>query len=400
MIRRVLVTDGNQRSALAVVRALGRAGIDVVAGEVTRRSLASSSRYCRTGFAYPSPYEDPDGFARTVGDTALREGVELVIPMTDIASAILAEYRQERTDFRLPVAVPDIETFWRASDKHSLHHLADELGVPTPTVRYVEADADPEAVAADLTYPCVIKPSRSRRRTESGWIATSVLRAASREDLLTLVRTRPELRFPFMIQRQIDGAGTGVFALCDRGEPRLVFAHRRIREKPPWGGVSVLREAVAPDPVAVEYASRLLRALRWHGVGMVEFKKERSTGIPYLMEMNGRFWGSLQLAIDAGLDFPVNLVKLYGGEPLDVPDSYRRGIRSRWLLGDVDHLLARLTRKAAVPADAPSLPSLLVDFCRFFRTDTRYEVESLGDPGPSMYEMRSYARDLFRGLTR
>src|SRR5678815_1154177 len=92
------------------------------------------------------------------------------------------------------------------------------------------------------------------------------------------------------------------------------FAHRRIREKPPSGGVSVLSESVAADPETVRKSLALLSALDWNGTAMVEYKQDRVTGQRYLMEINGRFWGSLQLAIDAGVDFPALLVAAALGE--------------------------------------------------------------------------------------
>jgi predicted ATP-grasp superfamily ATP-dependent carboligase len=175
----------------------------------------------------------------------------------------------------------------------------------------------------------------------------------------------------------------------------MLFSHRRLREKPPWGGVSVLREAIAVDPDAADYSRRLLRALGWHGVAMVEFKRERTTGVPFLMEINGRFWGSLQLAIDAGLDFPVSLARLYFGDVVPEQSEYRVGIRSRWLLGDLDHLLMRVRATTPAPPGAPRLAGLFLDFCRFARRDTYYEVESISDPGPAVHEVRSYLRALF-----
>jgi predicted ATP-grasp superfamily ATP-dependent carboligase len=59
----------------------------------------------------------------------------------------------------------------------------------------------------------------------------------------------------------------------------------------------------------------LLGQFDWQGVAMVEFKVEANTGTPYLLEVNGRFWGSLQLAIDAGVDFPALLVDAATGKP-------------------------------------------------------------------------------------
>ena len=75
---------------------------------------------------------------------------------------------------------------------------------------------------------------------------------------------------------------------------------------------------------------------------MLEYKQDHRSGVPFLMEVNGRFWGSLQLAVDAGVDFPYLCCQLALGQAPDVPASYTVGVRSRWLLGDLDHLLLRV----------------------------------------------------------
>src|SRR3954452_13672351 len=166
MVRRVLITDGNQRSALAATRALGRAGIEITVGETETPSLAARSRYCRSAFRYPSPYVDEAGFVAAVRAAAVANGVHLVVPMTDITSAVLAQQRAELEGVTR-VAVVNAETFWRASDKIALHRLADSLHVPNPTVRYVVGRGGLGSMA-DLPFPCIVKPARSRLRTSSG----------------------------------------------------------------------------------------------------------------------------------------------------------------------------------------------------------------------------------------
>lgn len=128
---------------------------------------------------------------------------------------------------------------------------------------------------------------------------------------------------------------------------------------------------------------------------MVEFKVEEETGIHYLMEVNGRFWGSLQLAVDAGVDFPRLLVGAALGAPAHEPPTYREGIRSRWWWGDVDHLVARL-RDGGEPAGSASggrLP-LLADFLALWRPGDRYEVLRADDPGPILRETGTWLREV------
>src|SRR6185503_13112360 len=110
---------------------------------------------------------------------------------------------------------------------------------------------------------------------------------------------------------------------------------RRIREKPPSGGVSVYCESIAIPQDLEASSGLLLNRLGWNGVAMVEFKLDREAGKAYLMEINGRFWGSLQLAVDAGVDFPRLLVEAALGKRHEVPILGGSGVRSRWEWGEV-----------------------------------------------------------------
>ena len=267
--------------------------------------------------------------------------------------------------------------------------------MPTPVQHYVKTAEDIKRILKEIDFPCVVKPSRSRLHTGTMWLRTSVRRVQCQEDLLALIHNSEDLRYPFSIQREIIGDGYGIFCLCDHGQRKVFFAHHRLREKPPWGGASVLRESIPLDQRMKEYATRLLQELDWHGVAMVEFKKDMRTGVPYLMEVNGRFWGSLQLAIDAGINFPLQLVQLYkGGLPLETC-TYRVGVRSRWLLGDLDHLLTRLFSRSSSTNALPPISTVISDFMCPHSKNTYLEVERWDDLGPCLYEMRNYIREGF-----
>jgi len=113
-----------------------------------------------------------------------------------------------------------------------------------------------------------------------------------------------------------------------------------------------------------------------------------------LMEINGRFWGSLQLAIDAGFNFPYLLHRMNSGERLMVSDHpYDVGTKSRWLMGDLDHLLLRLTKSNAqlyLDSIASSRWRCLVDFCKLFQRELHYEIERWNDLGPALLEYRAW----------
>src|SRR3712207_1619892 len=103
-----------------------------------------------------------------------------------------------------------------------------------------------------------------------------------------------EGRCPVLLQEYYRGEALGVELLTERGRPLLAFQHRRLREVPITGGASSFRESVPLDLALLELSLRIMRALDWTGLAMVEFKVGAEG--PKLMEVNGRVWGSLPLA--------------------------------------------------------------------------------------------------------
>ena len=176
-----------------------------------------------------------------------------------------------------------------------------------------------------------------------------------------------------------------MFALYDAGRPVAFFAHRRLRERPPSGGVSVLSESVGLDPYLRELSRRILDHVGWHGVAMVEFKV-CADGRPHLMEVNPRFWGSLQLAVDAGVDFPWLAYQLATGARTDSVGGYRIGVRNRWLLGDLDHVYLSWKQSAGWRAKWRAIAG----FLKGFGPGTKHEVDRWDDFRPFVVELKRY----------
>lgn len=373
----VLITDGEQRSVLAAVRSLGRARRRVLVAASRHPCLAGASRYCSAALTCPPAESAPQTFAHAIARVALAQRARLIIPASDAATLALSLHRHLLPEWAA-LPLPDHESLLTATDRLELLHLGAQLQVPCPVTW--SQDAAPAA------YPAVIKPRAGIFDSAGIWRKPSPVIVRSRVEAAQVCSAYASMGLQAMIQEHIPGQGYGVFALCDHGEPCAVFAHRRLREKPPEGGVSVLRESAPLLPELVQPALRLLRALRWHGVAMVEFRRDSRDGRFKLMEINPRIWGSLQLAIDAGVDFPLMLYDLIVDGRRPRPIAYRVGLRSRWLMGDLDHLLISLRR-----ADGAAVYALS-GFLRFW--DGRFEIERLHDPVPALLEKVNYACDL------
>ncbi len=394
----VFVTDGDQRATLAVVRALGQAGISVTVASSTPNSLAGSSRYCASKARYPSPLEDAERFQAFLRSEMMNGRYCVLLPMTDVTMRLVAQMRADlASQVRLPI--PSEEQIELAQDKRHILLLARQLGIACPETFMLREGEDLADVAQRVRYPVVIKPRFSRFLRDGTWVFGNVQYARDREDLMSKYHSS-HMQIPLpLVQERIEGEGRGVFLLLWDGQLKAAFCHRRLREKPPWGGPSVYCESIALDKVLVQKSLGLLQAIGWQGPAMVEFKVDRRDGRAKLMEVNGRFWGSLQLAIDAGINFPLLLYRLANEEDVPAQFDYKLGVKSRWLLGDLDHLLIRLTHAHGLNGFSDFRVSRLracLDFMKFYEPGLHYEVFRFKDPGPGWFECKSYIREVFR----
>ena len=240
---------------------------------------------------------------------------------------------------------------------------------------------DGEGVSlSSIPTPAVIKP-----RISSG--SFGIVYVRKREDFLSCYQSVHE-RYPFpLIQEWIpDGGGTfGMAALFDEASNiKAAFVHEKLRMYPVQGGPSTLREGVE-HPQIMKLGLSLFKSLNWVGVGMVEFKVDPRDGIPKLMELNPRFWGSLQLAIVSGVDFPYLMLRMAREESFEPVLHYTVGKRCRWLLlGDILHFLSNPHRFHLHPS-----------FFDFSDPNTSYDIFSRDDPLPLLGSVATFFTFLY-----
>lgn len=382
-MKRVLVTDGESRPALAIVRSLGKAGFAPFVCAQSARSLAGASRFACGAAAVPDPLSEPAKFVDAVLRLVGEWGIDMVQPVSEPAHIAILGAADRFSGVRLPPGT--LDSFLALTDKSRVLAAAAGAGLAAP--EQIVVDRPCSAVAAAFpAFPVVVKPAR----TVSRGMLHTVQYAEDREALVALLDRLSPNAFPVLVQRRIFGSGAAVSLLRWHGELVAAFAHRRIREHPASGGASVVSESVSLDDVLVERSLALLDAFDWNGVAMVEFKIEGASGQPWLMEVNPRFWGSVQLAVDCGVDFPVLLARcvLEGG--VAPAGRYRTGRRLRHWLGDLDRLTAQLRHPAqalSLPPGAPGRVRAATDFL-LPRRRQRPEIWRFGDLRPFFLELR------------
>ena len=390
--QKILVLDGDMVPSLTICRSLHRRHCEVYLASHTDKPLASYSSTVRAHFRYPDPLGSPDRFVEWLLGHVTAHHYDLVIPLTE---RIIVPILRARDRFgQVKIAMPATRSLEIALDKSRTLELAQKVGVPGPGGVFVQSMGELANLGASLSFPVVIKPARSIGTGKDGASQLQVSYAHNAADLEA--GCYHALRFgPIILQEYFSGLGVGIELIAREGEIIYSFQHQRLHEVPLTGGGSSLRKSVPVMRDLLEASRRLISALNWNGVAMVEFKLDPVSGNYCLMEINGRFWGSLPLAVASGADFPSMLLDLELQGNVTPCAPYRENIYCRllsrdlyWyeaiLRGDVDTRIVKM----------PSSWEVFRELGLFLNVRHRFDVQSIRDPLPGLIDigriMRSY----------
>ncbi len=364
----ILVTDVDRRKSLPIIRSLGRQGVKVIGMASSGFSVGGLSRYCAKTLRCPDYKRDPDGFVSFVAQACETYRPTVFLPLEDRAIELCLEQPECFTTHSRAL-LPSREVMEVSYDKWKTCELARRLDIPIPESHCPETVEEVRALAADWRGGCVIKPrktsgSRGMAFVDDPGDIEPVWQRVSREF------PRP------IVQKRMDASGDafGVFVLIDEaGELLGLFGHKRLREYPISGGPSTLCKSHR-DEALIERSLRLLREIDFHGVAMVEYKVDRVSGEAMLLEINPRFWGSIGLAIAAGVDFPRLYHQTVAGLETRPVLEYTPDTYGRWLFpGDLLHFLKNPNRFGLEPS-----------FFWFRGDNLAYDILSLDDPLPAL----------------
>jgi predicted ATP-grasp superfamily ATP-dependent carboligase len=389
---------------LTVLRELGQHGVPVHGIGRSATALGRFSRYCSSFSVRPTDRPLSDWLPELITETSA--AVLFAISETDLLA--LAELPQQINGCR--ILTPRRDKLGRVLDKSSTLSTAASLGMDVPHCWQPSAGDDFTARATEFAFPAVLKwadpPSVIPALDANGLPFEKAEFAHDRAALLNaLDRYRPLGVWP-LVQSYCPGEGFGQMLLMHDGKAVLRFQHRRLHEWPPEGGVSTLC-STEPSTLHGDQMVRsetLLRAIDWDGPAMVEYRHDRATGRYWLMEINGRFWGSLPLAWHSGAYFvwASYHLALYGSLPA-ATNSRVKQRRARYMIPETRRLI-RILRPGSTISDPlfrrRPLNSLTAWLLGFFDPAMRYYVFSWRDPGPFLGDTRQVLRKALATLTQ
>jgi predicted ATP-grasp superfamily ATP-dependent carboligase len=386
MNRPVLIAGFMPRIILPVARSLQRHGVpvDVVSFQSAPRIPSNAIRESRN---IPRPDVDRKEFVRQLRGFVKERGHDMLIPTDDWMLTAVVEHYDDLADL-LQVGCPPPPITRLVLDKSATLAIAQRCGIEVPKTIVVSNSSQLQDLASSLPFPWILKPALRETRTEE--MKSCSLKTA--EEVTKKFPPGREFVPSMLVQEYCAGDGVGVEMLMHEGQCRAMFQHRRLKEFPYTGGASVIAVAEEPNPGLIHSSLALLQALQWQGVAMVEYKISPE-GRAVLMEVNGRYWGSIALPISAGIDFPLYHWKLAHGERPEIPETYVVGTKWRWTVGYLHRLydLLDLARRSAVARAVlgQDLRHSLKDFSPLVPDATM----RLSDPMPSVVEVLLAMRD-------
>lgn len=313
-----LVTDAHLRTAVAGIRQLGRAGIDVIAAGPSTRAAGLWSRFTRVREHGLDVLADPAGFRAAVVRLAGLHGPLVLYPCQEASLDASLDAADECDDIVLPW--PGREPLAALRDKRALPAAAAAAGLATPAVHYEGPSA--QAATAAIPFPALAKPVHPSEEFPRP------LRLESASDVANLPSA------DVIVQDLVEGPLTAVVVLVAPGGDLVASLQQEaLRTWPAGAGPSALAVTVAPDHDLIERSRGLLAGCGYWGLAELQYL--RGPDGPSLIDVNTRFYGSLPLALRAGVNFPALWHAIAGGRRPAATAGYRVGASFRWVEADL-----------------------------------------------------------------
>lgn len=389
LTNRVLVLADDMGVFLAVVRSLGRSGIEVHVALADRHAPGLASRYVSAVHVLPPYHRDPDAWVASLRALIEAHGYRLILPCND-SRLLMLHHHADRIGRHI-LAIPNEEAFATFTDKAATRDAAEKLGIKIAPGRLLRQGEQAEHLAGELGLPLVLKPCR-----------TYAVGDRQEKTIARILRTHAQLQEAlgsiehgsWLAESFVPGEGVGVSVLARRGEVLLAWQHRRLHVAAETAG-STARVGERADPQLLAVTQALARATNFSGVAMFEFRVDCCSGRYALLEVNPRFWGSLPLAVAAGADFPAMLWDVLTGAEPQLQAQRPNLIAKRNLSGEFNRLASAVADARDVAARVHAVAALLV-FLPTLLVRSRFDSWAADDPVPYQVERRQILARLWR----
>ncbi|MHA7141112.1 ATP-grasp domain-containing protein [Arthrobacter sp. Sr33] len=364
--RALVISTSRDRGALAAVRSLRQSGWVVGVGTPDGGGMLGASVACSARHVVPRPRLDGAAFIEGVRRAVALGSYDIVFGGGDDWMAALATYRD---DIPTRVAHPPADVVNAALNKVELSALAHQIGLSAP--RTVQAsDEAIEQWQGPVVVKCLTHWAHGQTRPHriEAKLFPDIISAGPQIERVRKAGAEPILQEP--IKGHL-GALIGIFH-DGHLDGRVQQVTSRLWPTP--NGVSTRAETVRVDEDLAARVEALLRELGWWGLVELQFLID-DDGVHHLIDLNGRFFGSMALTNAARPGLTDLWGRLVLGEKMQTLPDAAPGMRYAWTAGDL--------RRASVEQRGGRVADV-VDTLRW-AGQARHSVWDLKDPGPTLH---------------
>lgn len=392
-----LIFGEDTRSFLTVIRSLSNAGmlVDVVCFSNT--SVALKSNCINSVYQLNHQSMTIDEWTNEVSQIILDKDYDLIIPCDERALFPLIDIK-DNIQTNSVFALPEKSILAPLFDKVATRNTAKLCNIPVAQGRQVNiSDTCFAQLSQEFGLPLVLKPTQSYSEEELN--KRQSVKIADNEPLF-LEFQKENANQKCLVEAYFSGYGVGVSVLSNKGDIKAAFAHARVSE-PETGGGSSYRKAIPIEPSMLYACQKYCMHLEYTGVAMFEFKYNPSSKDWILIEINARFWGSLPLAVFAGVDFPAMyahvLLKKYTPDSL----SYNQAAYARNFTADIYDMQKEfnsLRQKQGSLKALAQLSKRISSFSRLLTTNESLDSFTWHDQKPFWFEFYDLFKDKLHKL--
>ena len=379
---RVLLVDPFIITLVSAVRALGRRGdVCEVAWPYGAFKRAFKSRYVRRVHSVAHRAASPTDFAADVLHLCRSRQFDCVLPVSIESTEALIPIKEELDKYTATL-LPTRQQLSLGADKQRTYDFCQQLGIAHPLTLTIRESSDLDAVKELGGYPIILKHTRNLGGSRG------VRFVGNEAELLDAYASLLKLgdgATPILAQQYVPGLLFDAVTVARNGECPSVFTSVRKLMYPVSGGVTCISVSTQ-TPELDELARRVVQALDWNGPIEIEFKLDSRDGKFKLIEINPRFWASVDSAVRCGVNFPGIAVDLAIDDVTPLVPKYRGGERHKFLLDRIPYAYWQLLRVGGLAA--------IRDKQRY--THTTYDVD-FGDPLPDLFTVLLLIRNLLVG---
>ena len=300
MTMNVLIPDGNSTWALSVINCLAeQSDIHLFVLSNKKRTATKFSRYTYYYKFYPKA--DDTSWVNIINKEIQDNNIDIVVPVAEEEIGFFIKNIKLISSKAKVISLPNWTSFDIAINKRKLGDFSVENNIPYPNSLFIK-DLDSLVNNNDVVnFPVLLKPLKQKG-------GDGIIKFNSKVNLQSYISENPSEE-GYFIQEYINGYDIDCSVLCLNGE---ILTHTIQKGYLPGHSPYAphLGVTFVENDDVFRIVKHLMKTLNWSGVAHIDLRFDNKTKTYYVLEINARFWGSVEASKFAGVNFPLLVCEL------------------------------------------------------------------------------------------